>query len=319
MNETSLALGADLGGTSLKLGAVAADGTIVRSTSVPTDRSGNRERFVEWLSGAIASFRDGTASPILALGVGSPGLIDPVAGVAIHVTNIPGLDGLPVGPLLAERLAMPVVLENDVNAMAYGEFLFGAGEPCRNLVCLTLGTGVGGGLVLDGRLYRGSGFTAGEVGHVCVEPDGVSCPCGSRGCLERYVGQEAIVGQARWCIEAGIPSSIPGYAEAEGDLTPKAVAAAARAGDALARRILADAGRKLGMVLGGLMNVLAPDAFVIGGGLAGAGDLILDPARHEARLRVFADLRDRLSVLPAALGNRAGIVGCAALAREAAG
>lgn len=319
MKEATLALGADLGGTYLKLGAVAADGSIVRSVRVPTHRSGDRELFVDWLCGAIDSFRAEVGAPISGVGVGSPGLIDPVRGTAVRITNIPGLDGLPMGPLLAERLATPVVVENDVNAMAYGEFLYGAGQPCHNLVCLTLGTGVGGGLVLDGRLYRGSGFTAGEVGHVCVDPDGVSCPCGSRGCLERYVGQEAIVGAARWRIEAGIPSSMSEYAAAEGALTPKAIAAAAHDGDAVAREVLADAGRKLGIVLGGLMDVLAPDAFVIGGGLAGAGDLILEPARREARLRVFADLRDRLCVLPAALGNNAGIVGCAALAREAAG
>jgi glucokinase len=312
-------VGADLGGTYLKLGALAPDGTIVHTDRVPTHRSGDRARFLDWLCDAIRSFCDELDDPVLGLGLGSPGLIDPVEGTALRITNIPGLDGVRLGPVLAERLGMTVVLENDVNAMAYGEFLYGAGAPCRNLVCLTLGTGVGGGLVLEGRLFRGSGFTAGEIGHVCVDPDGIRCPCGSHGCLERYVGEQAIVDQARWRLEAGIPSTIPDHLETGGRITGRAVAKAAEAGDRMARGILADAGRRLGLVLGGLMNVLAPDAFVVGGGVAGAGDLILEPARHEARLRVFADLRERLLVLPAALGNQAGIVGCASLAREAAG
>ncbi len=317
--EARTVIGADLGGTYLKLGAVDAGGRIVARSRVRTDRSGDPAFFTDWLADALRTFASSLPEEPLGIGLGCPGLIDPEEGLCLRITNIPGVDGLPLGGLLADRLGMPVVVENDVNAMAYGEFVFGAGRPFRNVVCLTLGTGVGGGLVLDGRLYRGTGFTAGEIGHVCVDAEGIPCPCGSRGCLEQYVGIEGLVNQARWRIEAGLPTRIPEYVPEGGRITPRIIAQAARDGDGVAAEIFSDAGRKLGVVLAGLMHVLAPDAFVVGGGLTGAGDLILEPARREARLRVFTMLRERLRVLPAALGNDAGTVGVSLLLRERIG
>jgi glucokinase len=212
---------------------------------------------------------------------------------------------------LAERLQLPVVVANDANAIAWGEALFGAGRDFSSFIGLTLGTGVGGGLVLDRRLWLGADGAAGEVGHWTVVPDGRPCGCGNRGCLEQYASARALAVLARERIAAGEPSALAQIAA--GELTSRQVGDAARQGDALALAVLEEAGGYLGQVLGGIANLLNLDGAVIAGGAVDSFDLMHPAILRELRRHAFAVPGRRLVVVPGQLADEAGILGAAAL------
>ncbi|RMG97626.1 MAG: ROK family protein [Candidatus Dadabacteria bacterium] len=239
----------------------------------------------------------------MGVGIGVPGLVDPDRGRVAVAPNLPALNERELGPDLGRVLGRPVRVENDVNAIAVGEWRKGAGRGARALLVVTLGTGVGGGLILAGTLYRGPDGTAGEVGHMPLRPGGPRCRCGARGCLEVYASATAVVAAAR---AAGVPT--------EGGAA--AVAVAARAGDPRARKVFARAGAAVGVAAAGLVNLLNLDRMVIGGGLAGAWDLMEPHARRELGRRAFSRPLERFRWAPSLLGDDAGVVGAAILAKE---
>jgi glucokinase len=240
---------------------------------------------------------------LVAVGVGSAGLVDAASGVLRTSPNLPGWRDVPVRAELAARLRPPVRLINDAAAFLAAEWLAGAATGVDHALFVTLGTGVGGGLILDGRPYRGPTGLGGEIGHMSIDLDGPSCPCGNRGCLERFVARGAI---ERLAVELGLA--------AEGADNPKRVHERAEAGDPRARRLFAEVGRRLGAGLAGLANLLEPRLIVVGGGIAAANAFFLPAARAELEIRSMVARQYSLPIVPARFGPEAGIVGAALVA-----
>ena len=310
---SGVAVGIDVGGTKLAAGLVAADGSVLDRAR--TDTPDTAEAIVERIVEAVAQFcrRHHLTDP--PVGVGAAGLIDR-GGTVRFAPNLPWRD-YPLSDALRDHLSGPLTVDNDANVAAWGEYRCGAGrEAHQSLVMLTIGTGVGGGLVLEDRLVRGAGGMAGELGHIAVLEGGPPCPCGATGCLEAMSSGTAIAQMARDAQAAGRlrpGSALTGIATEE--LTGKAVTVAAHAGDQDAIEILATAGRWLGVGIASLVAAFDPEMVVVGGGAMQAGHLLLEPAVASAQARVVGKgYRDLPPVVPASLGDEAGIVGAALLA-----
>ena len=288
-------LGLDLGGTNIKC-AVVADGPRVLATDTCANGAADGPDAV---LARIAELGRATAAPYgepVTAGLALPGHFDAERGTGVLLPNLLGdWVGRPIAGPVGERLGLSVTLVNDVRALTLAELRVGAGRGARDLVCIALGTGVGGGVVIGGRLHLGRGH-AGEIGHTTVDPDGPPCGCGNRGCLDRMAGADAI-------------------AAAAGQPSVAAAAEAARAGDATARAAFAQAGEYVGRVLAGAVVLLWPERIVVGGGVADAGDLLLEPLRAELRLR--AAVAPEVPVARAELGPYAGAVGAALWGAEA--
>lgn len=312
--DGSRTLGVDIGGTNIKIASLRHDGTVLRSLQIPTEVESGPAAALQRIELVLRDLmqREGMRTAELgALGVASAGIIDPVHNLVLDSPNLRNWERFPLAALLAERLGVPVFLENDVNAMAYAEWRCGAGRGTQHLVCLTLGTGVGGGLILDGRLYRGTRGAAGELGHMCIDVHGPRCSCPSRGCLERNIGAFAIVERAEAKLAGGRPSQLR-----DQELSPQVISEAAEAGDAVAAEVLRETGELLGMGLVNLANIFNPERFVVGGGVALAGDRLLEPARQTLRRHAMSLPAQTVDVVVAELGNDAQLVGAALLALE---
>jgi glucokinase len=309
-------IGIDLGGTEIKIGIINTEGVILHKDSFKTEATFDGPKMVEYMAACARTVVDRAKlnmKDVQGVGIGSPGLVEPIKGQVRNVVNIPMLNDVFLSPDLSKHLGIPAFLDNDVNAMALGEMYYGAAKGYKDVVCLTLGTGVGGGLIFDGKLYRGACFTAGEIGHLSIDPDGLHCPCGNYGCLERYIGRDGIVTRFKTYYQKGIDTNIAQFLD-KGEITPRAISNAAKAGDALATEVLSETGKILGIALASLTNVLNPEVFVIGGGIANAGELILGPARMELKKRAYTIPAQKAQIIPAKLGNDAGLVGSASLA-----
>jgi glucokinase len=292
---TSRHLGLDLGGTNLKWAVVEQDGPSPRalaSGQVPTDVSrGERSVVDQLIEIARGSFRD--LGLMQSVGVGVPGLYDPVAGKTRFMPNVPGKwAGVPVAAEVSASVGAPVRLINDARAFTLAEHRLGAGRGAQSMLGITLGTGIGGGLILNGLVYMGHDGTAGEFGHQTILPDGPACNCGSRGCLEALAKADAIV---RVCGQPTVTMCVE----------------AARAGDRQAQKGLTEVGQYLGIGVGNVVALLSVDRVVVGGGVAAAGDLLLEPLRAELRRRVFITDLDAITVVGAELGIWAGAIGAA--------
>jgi glucokinase len=306
------AIGIDFGGTSIK-SALVRDGRILHhGTPIETQNFRGVGPILDALDYVIADLRQ-QAPDVAAIGIGVPGLVDSVNGLIHELTNVEGWDEVPLRQLLHERTDLPVTLENDAKAMAYGEWRYGAAKNGRHVVCVTLGTGVGGALILDGRLYRGAQLGAGEIGHLSIDYRGKAGPYGNFGGLEEYVGNLQITERAAECYRAA------GQARPMEECTPFHLAEAATAGDPIAIQLWEDVGTELGAGLASVVWVVNPDTIVIGGGVAKAGELIFGPVRRTIAARTSEVIHRNLRIVPAALGNDAGIIGTATLALEAAG
>lgn len=314
-----LAIGIDIGGSKVAAGVVGPAGELVerRTLPTPTDRAEAVESAIVRLVQDLAG-RHRVAS----VGIGAAGWVDETRRIVRFSPHLAWRNE-PLADRLGARLELPVVLDNDANAAAWGEFRFGAGRGCGTFAMVTLGTGIGGGLVIDGEVYRGRWGVAGEWGHLCVVPDGQICPCGNRGCWEQYCSGEALRREARTLADTGSPLALP-LLERVGD-DPTAirghhVTSAALAGDPACDEILHGVGVWLGRGLAGLAAILDPERFVVGGGVSEAGDLLLAPARAAfARHLTGRGFRPLAEIVPARLGNDAGLIGAADLSRLAAG
>ncbi len=310
----SVFLGIDIGGTNVKTALVRVDGAVLSFDSHEWS-GGPPGDAVKVAADSARSQMESSGLTPDACGCACAGLIDCAEGVVRSSPNLPDWHDVELSAMLSRELGLPVVLENDANAAAYAEYLVGAGRGARDLVMLTLGTGIGGGVVLGGRLYRGSHGTAGEIGHTTVEREGPVCACGSRGCLERLANAEAVVAKARELLEQGRRSALSEKA-ASGTIHAVDVGLAAAAGDQVAIDALAAVGRALGVGLANVSQILDPDVIVIGGGVVSAGEPLLRPARQELEARLSGYEFRGPRVVPAALGDTAGVVGAALLARE---
>jgi len=305
-------LGADVGGTNLRIAAVAADGTILHEVSSPTPKTAPAQGVIdEIVSAAQKCVEELADSPRpKSFGLALAALVNPTVGRILRAPNLPQLDDLQLVDIVSDALGLDVVIENDATAAAIGEHWLGSSRATRNSVFVTLGTGVGGGLILEGRPYRGEDGTAGEIGHICVEPDGVPCGCGSHGCVEQYASATAIVRIAKELAGSDPTSSLAGKSE----LTSLAIYEAGVAGDRVAQQTFATMGRYLGIALAGLVDVLNPGLIVIGGGPAGAWDLFIEHVRTEINERAFQHPSKSVRLVRASLGGSAGILGAARLA-----
>lgn len=318
MAEKSVLIGVDLGGTNMKVGLVSREGELLGERRAPTDVPAGPEaatdRMVE-LARALLDERDLSTREVTACGIGSPGPLSTETGCIVKTPNLQGWDGAPIAPPVGEALGVPCFLEGDANAACWGEHWVGAGRGVRNMVMVTLGTGVGGGVIVNGELIRGADDTGGHIGHTPVEPGGATCGCGSKGCLEAYASATSTVRRFREAVKRGEKSSL----EPRDDLTARDLFEAAQAGDALARRIIELTGWYVGIVLGGLANVLNPDLCCVAGGMINAGEMLFEPMRRSTREHSFPAPGDRLRIVPAQLGEPAGIIGAAGCALTRAG
>lgn len=303
-------IGIDFGGTSVKLGVCRGDELLVTDEPIPTTQFHGPAALIGEMAARVAKLQQ-TYPAICAIGVGVPGLVDFDHGFVHELTNVPGWKHVPLKAILGEKTGLPVLVENDANAMTYAEFRHGAARGLKNVIGMTLGTGIGGGLVLDGKMFRGSGFVAGEIGQMSIDYNGKAGHYGNLGALEKYTGNQQIAEHAvlRYS-EAGIERDIA-------DCTPKKIADAAQAGDDIARQIWAEVADWLGTAISSIAWLLNPDAFVIGGGVAQAGDLIFNPLKNKVQSMLSTVVWERLQILPARFSNEAGIIGNAALAADA--
>jgi glucokinase len=268
------------------------------------------------MADAVTDVIDGIGA-VDAVGVGMPGLVDH-AGVLRVGANLPGVRGFAVRDELGARLGVPVVVDNDANCALWAEHEMGAARGTSNAVLVTLGTGIGGGIVADGRLQRGANGFAGEPGHMVVDPDGPLCPCGRRGCWERYASGSGIAALAREAAAAHRAARIVELAGGAAELVRgEHVTRAAAEGDAAAIEVLARFGRWVALGIANLVNILDPEVVVVGGGVVDAGDLMMDPIRAAYTELVLASSQPpEVRIVPAELGSRSGAIGAALLARE---
>jgi glucokinase len=315
--STALHLGIDLGGTKIAAGLVTPAGEVLGRTVRPTPGGGPAPVIAALADVAFAAAQAAGVDlhDVPAIGIGAPGPIDDRAGVVVNPPNLPGWQNVALARDLAARVGRPCLLGNDANLAGLAEYRFGAGQGSALLVYLTVSTGIGGGVVIGGRLLTGVSGAAGELGHVIVRPDGPSCGCGNRGCLEALASGTAIAHRAEELIRRGVPGALTDrFARRPGRVTAADVAAAAQAGDAEAARILARALDDLGLGVAGLVNVFNPDRVVIGGGLSRLGETLLDPVRRAVRRTANAVAALAVKIVPAALGADSGVLGAAALA-----
>jgi glucokinase len=295
-------IGVDLGGTHVRAAAVDAEGRIGRRVKKATEVHKGGNAVLSNIFSAVQEIR--TEGPAVdAVGFGIPGPMDLNEGVVLSAPNIPFWKDFPIASVFEKELAVPVFIENDANAAALGEHWKGAGKGFQNMVCLTLGTGIGGGIIVDGRIVHGAEGSAAEAGHMVIHPDGPECNCGSRGCLETYCSATAIEKRAR---------AVDGLR----GLTTETIYRLALKGETAARELLEEAGTYLGIGLANLVNLLNPEAIVIGGGVAGAWDILIPPAEREMKVRAFKRPAERVRLLKAGLGDDAGILGAARTALE---
>ncbi|HWR98677.1 MAG TPA: ROK family protein, partial [Candidatus Methanoperedens sp.] len=294
------AIGMDLGGTNLRVAAIGREGGVAALHREETGAREGPEPVIERIVAAVrgvAARLETEGGSVRGVMLGAPGIISSAAGTVVSSPNLPGWRDVPLRDRVAAALGLPVRLENDANAAAYGEYWRGAGQGCASMVLLTLGTGVGGGLVLGGALWRGADGMAGEIGHLTVDPAGRTCRCGNVGCLETYASATGIVDRYREL--AGIEEAV----------SAEVVHVRALEGDANARQAYREAGRALGLAFATLVNLLNPERIVIGGGVLPAWDLFMPHAEQELRRRAFAAPVARVRFARAALGDLAGVTG----------
>jgi glucokinase len=311
--------GVDLGGSSIKTGLVTDGGEVVHRHSAPTCGEEGPERVAGRICRAVRDCIAGAGlepDAVGGLAVGSPGTLDLEEGVVLLAPNLPGWRDVPLRRMIEQDLGMPCVLENDANAAALGEHWLGAGRGHSSLVLLTLGTGIGSGIVLDGRVWHGANGVAGEMGHVSINPDGPLCGCGNRGCFETYASATAMVRRMREAIEAGAQTCLAARAD---ELSAEMIHQAALDGDAAARQNIEATGRYLGLGVSNIMHLLNPSVVAFSGGVTAAGEMLMRPVRAEVRWRTLEASRRDVKLCFAQLPADAGIIGAARCAMLRAG
>lgn len=315
-------VGIDMGGTNIKTGIVdLSAGEVVYSSTTPTlGRLGHEAvmgRMADQVLETIQSSGLSTAE-VGGVGIGVPGVLDLDQGQTLFLPNLPGnWRNVPLSRTIESKTGLPVALLNDARAITYGEWKFGAGKGVDTIACFTLGTGIGGGLVIGGQLHLGIGGTGGELGHQCIDINGPICGCGGRGCLEAYATGPAIAALGVRAVLQGRTTSLGELAGSDlNKITPELIWQAARQGDPVANEIYELVGDYLGIAISNILVTIGPRKVVLAGGVAGAGDLLLNPIRRRIRAQVFMMPADQVEVVIASLGQNAGVLGVAAWAAQ---
>lgn len=306
-------LGIDIGGTNAKLAVLDLRGRVVSRGMIETRASDGPNALFERVREVLPGLT-GPRRRVVAAGIGCAGLIDRARGYLYSSPNLPVWSERPISRIGRKVLGVYTCIDNDANAAAIGEYRRGAGRGARMFVCITLGTGIGGAIVADGKLVRGSSGFAGEIGHITVNARGPRCKCGNRGCLEAYVGADALVRSARRRLGKARRSSL---ARIEAPLSPQTITRAARRGDAIAADVLNEAAEYLGTAIGSVVNLLNPDRVVLAGGVAGGFDLMRRRLREVVEERAFPESARAVTIRRGALGFDAASIGAALMAGAA--
>lgn len=311
-----LLIGIDIGGTNIQIGIVTPTGKLIERKTTPTMVHEGRQQVIDRLCTLIKDYTGQyTEGSIKGIGIGCAGAIDTDQGIVVTSPNFPGWENVPLKQIISEKFGIKTLLDNDANVVVFGEFLFGAGRGASSLIGLTLGTGVGGGIILDGNIWSGCEGMAGEIGHMTIVPDGLPCNCGNVGCLEAYTSATAIVNRTKMRISKTPCHTLldaAGIENPEG-LTAATIYRAARAGEKTATAILKETGMYLGIGLASLINIFNPEMIVIGGGVINAWEFFHRSMFNEVQRRAFKRPAQIVKILPAKLGNEAGILGAAGL------
>jgi glucokinase len=309
-----IVLATDLGGTNLRMAAIDINGNIFHRVKIETPKARRAEEIVRVIIESARECWDMVKEKgeIHGFGIAVPGTVNPVNGIISNAPNVSSLEGFHLPDILSNELNLQVILENDANAAAVGENWLGASKNFNNSICITLGTGVGGGIIIDGKVLRGADGTAAEIGHICVEPNGAPCGCGSRGCVEQYSSAQAILRLTRE-LENQYPKS---ELRKKSNLTALEIYNAGKGGDTLALEVFRRQGFYLGIALADLINIFNPEVIVLGGGAAAGWDLFMPHAREQICLRAYKQPAERVKILTAQCGDDAGILGAAKLAFE---
>ena len=313
---TQHALSADLGGTQIRVALVDRNGRVSARRATPTLAHQGREDVLARFMAAVDAVASGIApSSLVGVGVCMPGPIDPDSGVLFNPPNLPGWDGFSLKPILENRLALKVWVGNDATLAALAEHVYGAGRGYKHLVYMTLSTGIGGGIIVDGKLYTGHRGFAGEVGHITIDRNGPQCNCGNVGCLEAMASGTAVARMARERLAGGAPRVLRELAGGDLDkVDARMVAEAAASGDALAQAIMEEVGTNLGIGIVSLLHAFDPEVIVIGGGMSASLDLFLPGITGEIERHAMVQQGGRVPVVKSELGDDVSLLGAAALA-----
>lgn len=311
-------IGVDVGGTNVKLALIDGSQNIVYSNVLPAMAKTGSENTINNIKQYIYDLMNETniyQNQIKGIGFGFPGQVDCERGIVKLAPNIPGWVNVPIASIIEEEFGLKTKIDNDVKCATLAEFYFGAGRGCQNLICITVGTGIGSGLIINGKLVRGANNAAGEIGHIKLQMNnGPICGCGDTGCMEAFASGPAIVSIATEYISGGKSTK---YKElANPDITPYIVAEAAKQGDRVAKRIYETMGEYIGIGLSSVVNLLNPEKIVVGGGVADCGELLLEPIRRTIKERAMPIQAESIEVVSAELGNTAGVIGASLLICE---
>ena len=320
-NMTTYLLGIDLGGTNIKIGCFDTALKLIGKISVPTDAEMGPDFIVDKFycaSEELLKQNDLSLADVCAVGIGSPGSVNLTEGVVAAAPNLPLFKNVPLKEMASRRLGKPAILENDANAACWAEHIIGAGKGSDHMILLTLGTGIGGGIITDGRLIHGPSGGAAELGHLIIYPDGRLCGCGQNGCVEAYASANSTAARATETVRGGVRSSLETPLKEHGKITCKDVFQHAGHGDAVAKEVVEGTAKALALLCVQLANVTDPESIVFAGGMIAAGDALLGPIRRFYKQTIgHVFNKGSLEICFAALGEDAGIIGAASLALTA--
>ncbi len=312
--NSKYAIGIDLGGTSIKFGIVSDSGRIHKKNKIRTEAEKGPKQVIENIKTGIRELTKNSKYKIEGIGIGCPGVVTPGKGIVENPPNLPGWVKVNIGRIIYHEFEKEVYVDNDANAAAIGELTFGSGKKYKSFIMITLGTGVGGGIIMNKKIYHGDFGAAGEIGHISINYKGPKCNCGSYGCIEAYAGNHYLRERVRRQLKKHPQSKL--WKLIENDLSkvsPRNIQAAAEIGDKFGQSVIEELGLHLGSAFTSLVNVMDISVFIIGGGLAGFGKPLFESIEKTLRARVMAPIRRRVKVLPANLKNDAGIKGASAL------
>ncbi|MBI4651500.1 ROK family protein [Candidatus Desantisbacteria bacterium] len=311
MNKKKFAIGIDFGGTNIRGGLVDNTGKIKNYIKISTGSQKNYQEIknkIIFILNKVISKNSSFKKNIAGVGIGFPGLIDVQRGIIIKSPNLPDLRNAPLALDIAKKIELPVVVENDANTIAWGEYCCGKYKNPESMICITIGTGIGGGIIINNNIWRGFSNTAGEIGHMIIKENGIKCGCGSRGCLEQYASASAMIRDAEKAIKRGVKTSLN-----LNKLTAFDIYKAAKKNDILAKKIFLSSVHYLSLGIASLINSFNPEIIVIAGGVAKAGSFYISPLKKEVYMYAYTSLINKTKIVKSTLGDCAGIIGSAFL------
>jgi len=316
---SKLYVGIDLGGTNIKIGLFDADLKLIQKTSVSTQADMGPDVVIDKMAQTVEQLLTDAAlglAAVAAVGIGTPGPANYSEGVIIQSTNMPTFKNVPICRMLNEKLGKPIIFDNDANVACFGEFSVGAGKGVKDMIFFTLGTGIGGGVVSNGELVHGCDENAAELGHMIIYPDGRTCNCGQRGCVEAYASADSTARRATEAIQAGADSSLKKVLDEKGRITSKDIYEHLAAGDSLAKEITDGTAKALAITCINMLHTTEPRRIVFAGGMIAAGDILLNRIQQYFDDQIWTLKKEPVEICFATLGEDAGIIGAAALAQH---